>query len=189
MKVLFLGLVHLLHFKLRKYHNVRTAFFYKMEHLWQFMIDTRLEHSRNSPDAQSQTICVHDPDQPYTPSMTRPDFGRFGFLALRVGVARLLRLLCTGTIALLMWLVSQLDYARHLRAPRHPAPAWKAHRSEPPTLLPAWPPFGVVAVQLVIAHILTEWSSKSALPDPFLLRLVGQYRRTKHVALAYVGQG
>ena len=47
---------------------------------------------------------------------------RFGFLALRVGITRLLRLVGTGIIAAVCWLINQLDYARELRT-RPPAAA------------------------------------------------------------------
>lgn len=59
---------------------------------------------------------------PLTKPNPLPHICRFGFLALRVGVTRLIRLLCAGIVALFMWLVSQLDYARDLRA-RPPATA------------------------------------------------------------------
>jgi len=54
---------------------------------------------------------------------TRARAHRFGFLALRVGVGRLLRLLGTALAALAWWLLSQLDYARDLRARPPPTAA------------------------------------------------------------------
>lgn len=50
---------------------------------------------------------------------------RFGFLALRVGIVSLLRRMGSALLALVVWLLTQLDYARDYRsvpaAPNAPA--------------------------------------------------------------------